>query len=208
MTDVLDDRHWYTRHVQESQYFLQIVKRTNKECYGDIRSDIRKILPQGFFPPPYPLRSKPSLIFPPPGDVKASDHFVSLFVRQSLNIEVEAPFKTVPYDFYCPSIQDALIERICLVCSKYFASKKAAQLHKKLHGRISNTEKEKALAIYSRRAKKVLCHIGADVEWVDVDDVTILNKQLEATPIIRDVPVADSLSEWVLSPPGLKILYR
>ncbi|KAL4710004.1 hypothetical protein ACJJTC_015982 [Scirpophaga incertulas] len=200
MTDVLNDQHWYTRHVQESQYFLQIVKCTNKECCGDIRSDIRKILPQGFFPPPYPLRSESSLIFPSPEDVKASDHFASLFVRQSLNMEVEAPFKIVPYDFYCPSIQDALIERICSVCSKYFASKKAAQLHKKLHGRISSIKKEKALAIYSRRGKEVLCRIGADVEWMDVDDVDDVYNQLEAAPIIRDVPVADPLSEWVLSP--------
>ncbi|KAL4721291.1 hypothetical protein ACJJTC_015437 [Scirpophaga incertulas] len=200
MTDVLNDQHWYTRHVQESQYFLQIVKCTNKECCGDIRSDIRKILPQGFFPPPYPLRSESSLIFPSPEDVKASDHFASLFVRQSLNMEVEAPFKIVPYDFYCPSIQDALIERICSVCSKYFASKKAAQLHKKLHGRISNIKKEKTLAIYSRRGKEVLCRIGADVEWMDVDDVDDVYNQLEAAPIIRDVPVADPLSEWVLSP--------
>ncbi|GBP52601.1 hypothetical protein EVAR_35791_1 [Eumeta japonica] len=111
-------------------------------------------------------------------------------------MKVEAPFKTVPYDFYCPLSQDALVERICLVCSKYFASKKAAQLHKKLHGCISNIEKENALAIYSRQVKEVLCCIGADVEWVDVDDVTILNNQLEATLIIRDVPVADPLSEW------------
>ncbi|KAL4708054.1 hypothetical protein ACJJTC_013465 [Scirpophaga incertulas] len=85
------------------------------------------------------------------------------FVRQSLNMEVEAPFKIVPYDFYCPSIQDALIERIC-------------------------------------EAKEVLCRIGADVEWMDVDDVDDVYNQLEAAPIIRDVPVADPLSEWVLSP--------
>ncbi|KAL4719432.1 hypothetical protein ACJJTC_009058 [Scirpophaga incertulas] len=182
MTDVLNDQHWCSIYVQE--------------C----KSDIRKILPQGFFPPPYPLRSESSLIFPSPEDIKASDHFASLFVRQSLNMEVEAPFKIVPYDFYCPSIQDALIERICSVCSKYFASKKAAQLHKKLHGLISNIKKEKALAIYSRRGKEVLCRIGADVEWMDVDDVDDVYNQLEAAPIIRDVPVADPLSEWVLSP--------
>ncbi|GBP41414.1 hypothetical protein EVAR_36169_1 [Eumeta japonica] len=42
---------------------------------------------------------------------------------------------------------------------------------------------------------EILCRIGADVEWADVDDVTILNNRPEATPIIRDVPVADSLSE-------------
>ncbi|GBP46836.1 hypothetical protein EVAR_78536_1 [Eumeta japonica] len=33
------------------------------------------------------------------------------------------------------------------------------------------------------RCKEVLCRIGADVEWVVVDDVTILNNQLEVTPI-------------------------
>ncbi|GBP31946.1 hypothetical protein EVAR_18485_1 [Eumeta japonica] len=50
------------------------------------------------------------------------------------------------------------------------------------------------------RGKEVLCRIGADVEWVNVDEVIILNNQLEVTPNIRDVPVTDPLSEWGLSP--------
>ncbi|GBP93249.1 hypothetical protein EVAR_62015_1 [Eumeta japonica] len=52
----------------------------------------------------------------------------------------------------------------------------------------------------SLRGKEVLCRIGADVKWVDIENVTILNNQLEPTPIIRDVPEADPLSEWAVSP--------
>ncbi|GBP34169.1 hypothetical protein EVAR_30721_1 [Eumeta japonica] len=43
---------------------------------------------------------------------------------------------------------------------------------------------------------------------VDVDNVTILNNQLEATPILRDAPVADTLSRMGFEPLGLKILCR
>ncbi|KAF7284835.1 hypothetical protein GWI33_021591 [Rhynchophorus ferrugineus] len=67
------------------------------------------------------------------------------------------------------------------------------QLHKKLHDDISNTEKE-ALSVYSRRCK-VLYRIGADVNRLEVDNVTISNNKLEATSIIREVPDAIPHSE-------------
>ncbi|GBP34185.1 hypothetical protein EVAR_30738_1 [Eumeta japonica] len=43
---------------------------------NEILSDIRKILPQGFFSPPCPLRGEPSLVFPFPdyvNDASGSD---------------------------------------------------------------------------------------------------------------------------------------
>ncbi|KAL4705432.1 hypothetical protein ACJJTC_002190 [Scirpophaga incertulas] len=72
--------------------------------------------------------------------------------------------------------------------------------HLDAKGKTTNSDLELKKLCSGRRGKEVLCRIGADVEWMDVDDVDDVYNQLEAAPIIRDVPVADPLSEWVLSP--------
>lgn len=69
---------------------------------------------------------------------------------------------------------------------KILGSKIHSNLTKNFIASISNIEREQDLAIYSRREKEVLCRIGADVVWVNVDDVIIVNKELEATAINRD----------------------
>lgn len=39
MTDVVYDQPWYTTHLQEFQYFLQIAKCPDKACYEEILSE-------------------------------------------------------------------------------------------------------------------------------------------------------------------------
>lgn len=51
---------WYFNHVQESQYFLQIVKCNDVNCCGPWRSSIKQILSTGFLPPPAPLKQSSS----------------------------------------------------------------------------------------------------------------------------------------------------
>ncbi len=51
----LTDYIWYSNHVRESQYLLQIVKCDDRNCCKRLRSDIRAILQNRFLPPPLPL---------------------------------------------------------------------------------------------------------------------------------------------------------
>lgn len=101
--------------------------------------------------------------------------------------------KTVSWDFYCTSIQDAIIGTIYFGCSKYFESRKAAQnFTKNFMDLVRILKKKKFRHIFKERQNR-LCRIRADVEWVD--DVISLNKELEATPIITDVPMEDPVFE-------------
>ena len=43
---------WKACHVQQSQYFLQIVKCTDPKCCSSFQSSYLKVLPKRFLPPP------------------------------------------------------------------------------------------------------------------------------------------------------------
>ena len=46
---------WKACHVRQSQYFLQIVKCTDKKCCSSFKSFYLKLVPQRFLPPPLPI---------------------------------------------------------------------------------------------------------------------------------------------------------
>lgn len=119
---------WYTKHVMESQYMLQISKCSDLACCTMSRSKLRKILPDGFMPPPLLLTS--NLEAAPP--LKEDASFCPLYLQLALKVEVPlGHFKKLPYDFYCPTLQGELIERCCSKCGTYFASKTSMKEHKK-----------------------------------------------------------------------------
>ncbi len=119
---------WY---VQESQYFLQISKYDDLEYCAAARSNLRIILPTGFFAQPISLHCASTLTVPPPTELQESDYFMQLFLRMTLKVTIPCTHKCVPYDLFCPSLNDQLGGRICDICGKYFASKKAVTSHKK-----------------------------------------------------------------------------
>lgn len=203
-----DNSTWYFTHVQESQYFLQVIKCGDGHCCNPPRSDLRKILPKGFMPAPLKLRCEPSLTYSVPDATHDVGKFIPLFVQLSLNMTVDTPFKETPYDFYCPSVQNQLKDRICSVCSKYFASKKAVQLHKKNHGLQCKIDKRKATRLYARRDQELMCCFTTEneyniVEWeekIDVDVNETASTSNGTNTKDRDIPVVDSISDWLLSP--------
>lgn len=52
----LPESLWYSVHVRESQYTLQVVKCRNFSCCKAMRSNLLNILPERFLPPPSPIR--------------------------------------------------------------------------------------------------------------------------------------------------------
>ena len=43
---------WKSKHVRESQYFLQLVKCKNSKCCSPFRSSYLKVVKHRFLPPP------------------------------------------------------------------------------------------------------------------------------------------------------------
>ena len=51
-------------------------------------------------------------------------------------------YNEVPFDLYCPSMQDKLSKGICKICNRYWPSAAAMIRHKKCHRNVNGLEAE------------------------------------------------------------------
>ncbi|KAJ8670913.1 hypothetical protein QAD02_002172 [Eretmocerus hayati] len=211
------NEEWYSQHVRESQYLLQIVKCRNEKCCGEFRSDLLKVLPDRFLPPPYPLAYKDGKIEIPRAAEMRTSKFLPLMQRLALKISPPNDrFLQLPYDLYCPSLQSDLVDRCCQTCGIYFASKKSASSHmQSLQHKMNWRQKRMHVAsILAERDNELLCVLQnkesrdePDLEWVEsgeaekFDNFWLAKDQLKS--ILAEgssVPVIDSIKEWVSTP--------
>ena len=132
---------WASRHVQQSQYCLQIVKCNDVECCGQRRSDFNNVFAGRFLPPPIPYRNTKTGI--EPANTSSEGNFGSLYQRMALSHLVPPhDFVVIPFDLYCPSLQNTLTKRICKHCSAYFPSQAAMKKHLSVHKQPCNQSVE------------------------------------------------------------------
>lgn len=205
---------WYSEHVRESQYLLQVVKCDNRACCRNMRSSLRLVLSGRFLTPPFPiLQSSCGLYIPKPEDHDGKT-FAPFLLRRSLGITpTHEGFEKMPYDLYCPSLKGErhqLVGRTCKQCGLYFCAKKNAQTHRRsFHYRKEQSKEQtddsaapkvRPLRIVTRRSvaksREVLCVVreNDNVEWLNEDDVDLQNE--EPTVELKDacplVTVEDS----------------
>lgn len=204
---------WYSTHIRESQYMLQISKCQHSKCCSEPRSKLRLVLPNGFLPPPLLLTSGLEAAKPRNEDC----HFSPPFVQLAAKIEFpNQEFETTPYDFYCPSVQDKLKSRICSTCGLYFATQKATTEHKRNAHNLAclmNIEAADTPELPVRRSARIIARRGGevltelqdeigvplDVEWVPAppDDSGSEEDPEDDLPLIH---LIKDVAEWSASP--------
>ena len=204
---------WKSKHVRESQYFLQIIKCTDAECCTKFRSSYLLLMNNSrFLPPPLPLnqsKDKGLSVFMGKDSLAS---YPSIFVLKSLHKDIlprsAAKFKEVPYDFACPSVQDKLTSRVCKACGLYHASVRSLKEHTKACKkssavRVYGDERLRPLRIAARRQRELMCvikYLEEEVyEWHSEEDIIVSGEVPESTlgvgtPIIE---VKDMNSPWV-----------
>ena len=174
---------WKACHVRQSQYFLQIVKCTDKKCCSSFKSSYLKLVPQRFLPPPLPITHTANGIEWAKDDKDAT--YLSLYqnmvLRSTLTtdrIKKKYP-KGVPYDFSCPVLsQDVIKQRICQHFGLYLSSLKAKSLHitscridKNNHDEIEKP-RVRPTRVAARRQRELLCVMEfQEMEWAAMDEV-------------------------------------
>ena len=159
-------QEWFATHVRASQYFLQILKCDNVECCTPFRSNLKSILPEGFFPAPLCVSQSKGLRAADPED--DSCKYLSLFQRLSINLEAEGysgvnKFQ-IPYDVCCPSVKDQLCNRTCRICHLYFPSNVMQGQHSRaLHPKVKIVEapRTRPLRVAARRQRELMVIIAA-----------------------------------------------
>ncbi|KAG5889651.1 hypothetical protein JTB14_028929 [Gonioctena quinquepunctata] len=175
--DLLDfpDIKWYSEHVRESQYLLQIVKCRNTECCRP-RSGLFRLLDNRFLPPPVKVKQTiDDLILDEGGQ------FLNLLVNLALRLSASLKdFLQMPYDYFCPTVKLRLSSRTCKTCGLYHASVKSLNRHiEKIHKKVNThtDRKVRPVRVAARRANELMCIIQNlehhDVEWLDENDVDI-----------------------------------
>jgi len=203
------DQAWISQHVRSSQYFTQIVKCGNRECCTKPRSSYFNAISSRFLPPPIPLcHSKEGLEV-----TDRSDHekhvFPGLFVALAFNFKENLPrsagtFKQLPYDFYCPSVQPIISERICKVCGIYFASKVMLQKHSSEHkkSQVLSTKKIRPIRVAARRQRELMAIVaavenGEQVDWIEEQELDLTGIIIPPEAEENCVPV-HTISEHLL----------
>lgn len=112
---------------------MQVVKCDNNTCCTPLRSNLRQVLIDGFLPAPFKNKETSR-------GIKACDfdedcgRFAKLTERSFLaNIKPDWQYGFVPFDAFCPSVHDEILQRTCLQCKRYFVTKGERQKHNKLH---------------------------------------------------------------------------
>ena len=137
----LSEEEWMAKHVRQSQYCLQVVKCHDRSCCSPLRSLYLKLFPDRFIPPP--IRYIKTEIGPEVASVEGNvGEFGTLAQRVLYKVlDPETKYPTIPFDLYCPSVQDKLAHRFCSDCGQYFSTVSAKKTHRKLHKIIYSSAK-------------------------------------------------------------------
>ncbi len=135
------DEYWCATHVFQTQYTIQIIRCTKPECCGPWRSNYIQVFPHRFLPPPVPFhRSSRGVRL---AEIESSfanqkpisPYYGTLFQRiQFHGIVVRGSQKPlIPFDAYCPSLQNKLDLRTCSICKQYIPSAIRLRHHYRVH---------------------------------------------------------------------------
>ena len=94
--------------------------------------------------------------------------------------------RVLPYDLYCCSVQSQLLERVCKVCSLYFASKVMLKNHTVVHKTAAapsinlpiNT-RQRPVRVAARRQRELMAIIvnqengPEDVDWIEEEELDL-----------------------------------
>ena len=157
---------WLAKHVKQTRYALQIVKCLNPECCEPFQTNWLTIFPSRFLPPPaiYTFGKtglevvEPSVYFA--DQLKVSNQtkykFATLKERLVANLISKEAIKSkngiprpMPFDSYCPSMEEKLDDCICQVCGSCWPCAAAVKRHMKAHGKKNGNTDSMNMAVPS-----------------------------------------------------------
>lgn len=208
--------------------YFQISKCHDHRCCKPVRSDVFSVLKNRFFPPPIPMHQHEltgrlcidekmdyKKLAQEEESEKKKISFIPFFQRLSFDLSKKnSGFGTessIPYDFFCPTVQSQLEGRSCGVCQHYFATKKSATTHMKLlsHKMSKKSKQSKRIkSIEAERDLEVLCIVHDDkydtenLEWIEKKEFEE-HSHYEIPKKIDDdhMPkIQASLEDWLQNP--------
>ena len=194
-----EHRYWCATHVFQAQYSIQIIRCTKPECCGPWRSNYIQLFPHRFLPPPVPFNRSSRGVRLAELDSSVADrnpispYYGTLYQRIQFHGIVMEGTQTplIPYDAFCPSLQNKLHLRICSICKQYIPLGSRLRNHYRVH--------------QQRYASSVTTSIDQmnkkeDESTDDPDPIDPLEMPLiQINPAKKSVFLFSSLNEWLKS---------
>jgi len=176
---------WKSIHLRASKYLLQIVKCDDINCCKPRRSTISNVLPNRFLPAPARFDKNENGVFLASID-NDSAHFGTLSTRSLLSSFIPID---LPFDRFCPSVQDSLHERICNKCNIYHCSEKALEQHRRF-GCLAKMLTQERLVIecdvYDEEEDGLELQIEeGQIDGDNDDDIPIFSISMFTTPLFE-----------------------
>ena len=136
-----DCRYWCATHVFQTQYTIQIIRCTKPECCGQWRSNYIQVFPHRFLPPPVPFHRSSGGVRLAELETSTADrhpnspYYGTLFQRIQFHgiVMRRTQSALLPFDAFCPSIQNKLHYRTCSICKQYVPSPMRLRNHYRVH---------------------------------------------------------------------------
>ena len=129
-------KEWKSKHVSESQYFLQIIKCKDSKCCNPFRSGYLKVVKDKFLPPPVSVtRTATSGVKWVKRDVDAQYLSLTqnLALKAQLGVTALKNFpKGIPNNCSYPAAQNIMERRLCSKCGLFLVSIKEVSLHEQM----------------------------------------------------------------------------
>ena len=127
-------------HVFETQYMCVYMKCKDRSCCSPFITNVEVFFPHRRIPALIPIkRTECGIEALDPFDIsQAKFEFLPLgerilFEKKLLTSNLKEKYGDVlPYDAFCPTIQEKLLKRICPKCKKYHATIKSLSQHKRV----------------------------------------------------------------------------
>jgi len=135
-----EDPLWISRHVQQSRYALQVVKCGIASCCKPFSTEWPNVFPSRFIPAPavYEFGTQglkavePSDYIENPKQYKFAN-LQDRLIMQKKPASALSKFLRLPFDLYCPSMQEKLDDSVCRKCWTSWPCKAARIRHAKCH---------------------------------------------------------------------------
>jgi hypothetical protein len=171
---------WKYDHIHQSQYLTQIVKCEDRSCCKNWRTNYLNIVKNRFIPGPVPYETT-SRGIEPVDRSKAGDN-LKLYPSLCQRLLSPEPIPNMPFDWYCPSLANEIMKRICNTCNNYYVSQKALKKHQSIHRPVNAMIKQTA---------------RSDLEFQESIDEIL---STEETPNLIIIIPENELSDWISSP--------
>ena len=129
-----------SNHIFETQYMTVYLKCDDVACCSPFVTNVQAFFPHRKIPPLIPIKRSEFGVVALERSENINESKVEflplgeriIFQDSLVSVEDKLKYKSIPYDLYFPTLREKIEKRVCSKCSKYHATIKSLNVHKRV----------------------------------------------------------------------------